>query len=407
MSRGARISRAGFLKGAALTAVAGLAGSGIFSGESHAHTGSPMPDMDSLTHKAYDDLKEFADWLAREGVRGYIGEVNWPNDLQRNFGDTEQWNALGEKWYQWADAANLWVTMFSVDEQQVWGGYSLNTYTSAGDGRTRPISKPQAQAPIYEAHLSTVNYRRGLHVGGSEYWADFRHNRNPGTYDNDWWYPGQDTMEYLKSRGTDIIRLPFRWERIQPYLGYPLDPTELQRLKDCIVRAGAAGLKVILDVHNQAYYNYGSTVSSTPTVYKLGDYNLPPIYFYYLWYYLSTAFKNDPNVIAYDLMNEPGVAGPIPLNGYSTQQEAWEAYSQQCLNFIRYYNRDYKMVMIPTWRCSPNALYNHPSGSWISDPANNFMYTAHCYFWVNGWKNGGNYSRSYWDENAAAAAKGY
>ncbi len=405
MSRGARIGRASFLKGAALMAVAGLAGSGISSRGSHAHTGSPMPDMDSLTHRAYDDLKGFTDWLAREGVRGYIGEVNWPNDLQRNFGDTEQWNALGEKWYQWADAANLWVTMFSVDEQQLWGGYSLNTYTSVGDGDTRAISKPQAQAPIYEAHPSTTDYRRGLHVAGSEYWADSHHNRNLGTYGEDWCYAGQETMEYLKSRGTDIIRLPFRWERIQPALGGNLDPTELQRLKDCVARAGAAGLKVILDLHNYSSYYYGTDQNSAPTMLKIGSSALPAHYFYSLWSWLSWAFKDDPNVLAYELMNEPDLEGGIPSAGYASPQKAWEAYTQWALYYIRY-TGDSKLVMVPGYAGTRTWSQGHPV-KWISDWANNHMYTAHQYFWVNGWKEGGNYSFSYEDENMAASERGY
>ena len=56
---------------------------------------------------------------------------------QRDFGDEARWNALGEQWYRWADAANLWVTAWCVDEHQLWGGFWLSVYVSVGDGTTR------------------------------------------------------------------------------------------------------------------------------------------------------------------------------------------------------------------------------------------------------------------------------
>lgn len=68
---------------------------------------------DALQRRIYQELRVFTDWLSREGARGYIGEVNWPNNKNRGQADAAQWNALGEQWCRWADAARLWVTVHS------------------------------------------------------------------------------------------------------------------------------------------------------------------------------------------------------------------------------------------------------------------------------------------------------
>jgi hypothetical protein len=250
------ISRRDFLKRASAIGLLGLAGGiSLQPRQASAHMDIPA-GLNPLEHREYDNLKVFTSWLAREGVKGYIGEINWPNNRQRSFNDEAQWNTLGEKWYQWADAANLWVTMWCVDEWQQWGGFWLTTYVSVGDGQTRPISQPLVQAPIYEGHPATAAYERGINVSGAERWEDgINSNSNRGTYDVLYWYASQQTMDYLASRGNRIIRLPFRWERIQPTLGGALNTFELTQLKSCIARAAQAGLRVILDLHNYAGYH--------------------------------------------------------------------------------------------------------------------------------------------------------
>src|SRR5690606_40639854 len=58
-----------------------------------------------------------------------------------------------------------------------------------------------------------------------------------------------------RSSDLALVRIPFRWERVQRNPGQALDATELQRLQDAVTRARNAGLKVIIDMHNYgAYY---------------------------------------------------------------------------------------------------------------------------------------------------------
>jgi len=355
--------------------------------------------LDPLEHREYDNLKVFTDWLGREGVQGYIGELNWPNDQQRGFGDEAQWNTLGEKWYQWADASKLWVTMWCVDEYQRWGGFWLTIYVSVGDGQTRPISRPLAQAPVYEAHPSTADYRRGINLSGAERWEEgINSNSKLGTYGVDYWYASQESMDYLASRGTKIIRLPFRWERIQPTLGEALRSSELTRLKACVDRAANAGLKVVLDLHN--YAEYWVDAPSEPVALRLGSSRLPTSYFRDLWKRLSNNFKGNRAVIAYDLMNEPNVHRGVSSTGYPSPQKAWEAATQRVVDTIRN-NGDNKLLMIPGYAFIDDWSEMHPN-KWIHDPSNNHMYTAHQYFdsYRGTGTGGGKYRYSYDDECA-------
>jgi hypothetical protein len=334
--------------------------------------------QDAVVRRNLSELQEFTAWLDRENARGYVGEVGWSNGLQRNAADAGKWNAVAEEWYQRADDANLWVTVWGVDERQRWGGFWLSAYTSAGDGAVRPISKPQAQASVLEAHPTTEGYKRGVNVSGAEGISEGFSNRRPGVYGQDYWYASQETFGYLAGRGIEVVRLPFRWERIQPSLGGSLDPTELSRLKDCVRRAESAGLGVVLDVHNGGGYRLHDPAVGGGVERKIGSDYVDPSDLTDLWSRLSAEFGAAGGVVAYDLMNEPNNMPPRASGG--TPARAWELASQAAVDAIRA-NGDGKLIMVPGYQYSGVWAWtaNHPD-RWITDSANNHMYEAHQYF---------------------------
>lgn len=57
----------------------------------------------------------------------------------------------------------------------------------------------------------------------------------------------------------DVIRLPLRWEQLQPELFGALDSAELDLVNGFVGVAWAHGMRVILDPHN--YWRYCETVS--------------------------------------------------------------------------------------------------------------------------------------------------
>lgn len=361
-------------------------------------------DPDALHRRVRAELGGFTEWLAENGVEGYIGEVGWPDDY---LGDASLWNALANAWYDDADAAGLWVTQWSTGEW--WGReYKLAPYEDrdSPDDSPNGVDSANTQAEVTEAHPTTPSYLRGVNVSGAEFGAPFSldktskfSNKNPGRYDRAYHYDGQATFDYLASRGIKLIRLQFRWERIQPTPGGPLNGTELGRLKGAVQRATSADLEVILDVHNFGDYyieQNGRGVRSA-----IGSGRLPVRRFADLWRRLSHNFEGTPGVVGYGLMNEP--AG-MPRAGDLPPAKVWEKASQKALDAIRS-NGDQRLVLVQgyEWAGAQRWPANHPA-SWIDDPDQNFRYEAH-HYWDR--DNSGSYRHSYAEEVANAQQRGY
>lgn len=224
-------------------------------------------------------------------------------------------------------------------------------------------------------------------------------------YNDNYWYASQQSMSYLAGRGVKIIRLPFRWERIQPAPGGQLRRGELRQLKAAVGRVRTAELKVILDLHN--YGGYTVDRGRGPVRLALGFSSLPAGKFFDLCGRLSNHFKGNPTVLAYDLMNKPFNDGGIPSAGHGSSAKAWEAYTQRCLTRIRR-NGDRKLIMVPMYSGMGKVSSTHPK-KWIRDPAGHHMYTAHQYFdtYRGPGTGGGNYRNSYSNEVAYLRSRGY
>jgi hypothetical protein len=352
------------------------------------------PTCDALCLRVRAELSSFTGWLARYKVLGYIGEVGWPDDTR---GDSGQWNDLGELWYRDADAARLPVTAWATGEW--WGrDYKLASY----EDRTEPagVDSPDSQAGIVEKHPTTWQYRRGINVAGAEFAGGVNEptslfsNARPGVYGTDYHYDTQETFDFLASRGIRIVRMPFRWERIQPRLGAELDPLELSRLTGAVARARSSGLEVVLDVHNYgAYYLFDGSKGVRRGI---GSAQLTNAHFADLWRRLSAHFSGNAGVYAYGLMNEP--TGISESAGLSPAQR-WEIISQAALDAIRA-NGDRKTVMVAgyDWSGVRQWTTQHPD-PWINDPIGRTRYEAHHYWDVD---NSGDYPDAYKSEATVA-----
>jgi endoglucanase len=130
----------------------------------------------------------------------------------------------------------------------------------------------------------------GVNISG----AEFNSTKLPGVPEKDYTYPSPPEINYVAAQGANIIRLPFRWERLQPTVMTPLDENELTRMRNVVDLAKAQGLCVILDVHNYAkYFNQNMA----------GDKGLQDA-FVDLWTRMAVAFPDEENTI-FGLMNEP------------------------------------------------------------------------------------------------------
>jgi endoglucanase len=107
---------------------------------------------------------------------------------------------------------------------------------------------------------------RGVNLSGAEFGSTY-----PGVYNKDYTYPTAQEYQYYGQAGQKLIRLPFRWERIQlfnkttgklalaPDGSAQLVATEMERLQEQLYLASQQGMKIVLDMHNYARYTIGRT----------------------------------------------------------------------------------------------------------------------------------------------------
>src|SRR5215470_7644801 len=91
----------------------------------------------------------------------------------------------------------------------------------------------------------------GVNLSG----AEFGQTVLPGTFNVNYTYPNQTEVDYFRSKGLNIFRLCFRWERLQQSTNANFNAAELNRLHTFVSTTTAKGIYVILDPHNfQRYY---------------------------------------------------------------------------------------------------------------------------------------------------------
>lgn len=280
---------------------------------------TPPRSVDAIGTRLISELLEFTDWLDAYNQKGFIGETGW-----HRTNDSAKWNEIGDLFYTVADTKRLWATYWASGE--LWGAnYSLLPYAQTvtnGQG-TGPVNQTYAPAAVIEAHPSTPDYLRGVNsaTGALGQTAGFS-NVDFGIQA----YDRLESFQYYASKGHKVVRLAFMWERLQPVFGDPLHPANLALLTQAVNNAGAAGLKVILNAHGFATYYMAGHVAK-----KLGSDEVPISAFADFWNRMATAFKDNPYVVGYGLMNEPGgMPGQNTLyteraviNGFDSSMENW------------------------------------------------------------------------------------
>lgn len=196
--------------------------------------------------------------------------------------------------------------------------------------------------------------------------AEFGENNLPGIYETDYIYPNQSEVDYYQSKGMSIIRLPFRWERLQRTLNQPFDSTEFARLDQFVTQTTAKNMYVLLDPHNYARY-HGNLIGSS---------QVPNSAFADFWSRLADIYKGNSRVI-FGLMNEP----------HTMPTEQWISAANAAAAAIRNTGAT-NLITVPgnawtgahswtqTWYGTANAsaLLN------FVDPGNNFVVEVHQYF---------------------------
>jgi endoglucanase len=202
----------------------------------------------------------------------------------------------------------------------------------------------------------------GVNLAG----AEFGENSLPGTYNANYTYPYQTEVDYFRSKGMNIVRLCFRWERLQTATNAALNSSELGRLNTFVSTTTAKGLYVILDPHNYArYYNTN----------LIGSAGAPISAFSNFWWRVADIYRTNDHVI-FGLVNEP--------NTMAT--EDWRDAAQAAIDAIRMAGAT-NLILVPgnAWTGAHSWLqnwYGTPNGTVminLTDPANHFAYEVHQY----------------------------
>ena len=229
---------------------------------------------------------------------------------------------------------------------------------------------------VYQRDTTGPPQMFGVNLAGAEFG-----NSVPGTYGSDYTYPTDAEMAYYESKGLRLIRLPFKWERLQRALNGPLHAAELARIDAVVGYARNRGMKVLLDMHNYNKY------SISGTSYQVGSVEVPYSTLQDVWSRLAEHYKNNTGIYGYDIMNEPG--GTL---------ENWNAAAQATVHAIRLSDTShYVFIEGVNWSGAQSWLGSNFDLK-VVDPVDRVIYSAHSYWdkgyqnWSTNWKFDGTYA---------------
>lgn len=202
----------------------------------------------------------------------------------------------------------------------------------------------------------------GVNLAG----AEFGESNLPGTYNQHYTYPTAAEVDYFLSKGMNIFRLPFRWERLQYTTNAPFNSTELSRIQTFVNHAASRGGYVLLDPHNYARYYHTNVVGSAALLFST---------FADFWSRLATIFRNHPQVI-FGLMNEP----------HDMATEVWRDAANAAIAAIRGTGAT-NLILVPgnawtgahSWEQSWYGTPNSRAMLSITDPINYYAFEVHQY----------------------------
>ena len=210
----------------------------------------------------------------------------------------------------------------------------------------------------------------GVNLAGAEF------GRTPGVFNKDYTYPGAKQFDYCQRKGLRVVRLPFKWERIQPKLMGPLDNAEVDRMDGVVELARERDLRLLLDMHN--YARYGGELIGTAAV--------PSAAFADVWARLAEHYRDEETIFAFGIMNEP----------HATKGR-WPTAAQACVNAIRKVDEKHTILVCGDGWSGAHSWKRINGGFLLSDPADRLVYEAHQYFDHD---HSGSYKRSYDGEGA-------
>jgi endoglucanase len=238
---------------------------------------------------------------------------------------------------------------------------------------------------LFFSFAMLASAQSGLPFGVNLAGAEFGHgSKMPGEVNTDYFYPTTADLDYWQSKGLTLLRVPFKWERIQHKLFGELTKAEVDVMKNLLKEAGERGMKVIPDLHN-----YGRR-KVAGTDYIIGDKNVPVEALGDFWSKLAkelAAYKK--TIYGYGLINEPHDM---------LQSVPWMKIAQATILDIRKVDSETAIIVGGNhWSSAYRWLEVSNELKQLQDPSYNLIFEAHVYFDED---NSGVYRRSYDEEKA-------
>lgn len=216
----------------------------------------------------------------------------------------------------------------------------------------------------------------------------------------------------IAAEGFNVVRLGMSWSALEPERG-TLDAGYVQQITDAVAQAKAHGLYVVLDMHQDSWWNEGTPegVSCRPGTDAMWGYDGAPGWatltdgaprcqfqgrdispasdrafqnFYFdtdgvqgalvdTWAKLAAVFRDEPAVAGYDLLNEPGFGETAPV----TTSHLLGRFYQRAIDAIRAEGAPQIVFIEPSILWS-GLGFDSPPPAGFSDDAN-LVFSPHLY----------------------------
>jgi len=215
----------------------------------------------------------------------------------------------------------------------------------------------------FPARASAVFPSGGVNLAGAEFGSI------PGVHGREYLYPSAENFDYFRNLGFTLIRLPFKWERLQPDPNSAFAASEQKLLIDTVRHATRNGQSLIIDPHNFAKRRLAADGWSAE--HEIGSTQVPISAFGDFWSRLAALFKSDGRVL-FGLMNEPVGIGI----------DDWLRCANAAIAAIRQTGAE-NLILVPgigyTGAHSWQRLGNVAMAN-VVDPLNHFAFEVHQYF---------------------------
>jgi hypothetical protein len=261
-------------------------------------------------------------------------------------------------------AGTAWATM-PRDER-------ARASTSDPSGGNTPGTRPSIAAMRFGdgSYLNGYEYLRGVNI----YSLVFAGQRDDLTTLGE----PQASYTYLAARGVKIVRLAVPWQRLQEIppggdaadgLAQPISQRYLDVVAEQVRRAGAAGIRTVIDLHNGCTYPWGAGDYVSGSL-SCGN-GITQTHVRTLWRAIANRFEGDERVLAYDIFNEPR---------WSVGIDNYRLYAQVAVDAIRSTGDQHTIWVegiLSEARGRLTAIA--PNGPWIEDRLGKVMYSEHFY----------------------------